>query len=102
MPRWLAKRSGSVSTPRNALFLGRDGRPLSKAGFDTMWQRFIRLAINEGAITEAQRFSPHDLKRKGVTDTRGTKATKQDAAGLSEGMMKVYDNSVPLVEPSAK
>lgn len=95
-------KDGIVLVPAPVLFLNRDGQPLDKSGFDTLWQRFIKLAINEKVIAEAQRFSPHDLKRKGVTDTPGTKAVKQDAAGLSEGMMKVYDKSRPLVKPSAK
>jgi len=47
------------------------------------------------------RFSLHDLKRKGGTDTVGTRAEKQDALGVSEAMMKVYDKSVPRVKPSA-
>lgn len=53
-------------------------------------------------IRPEDRFSPHDLKRKGVTDTQGTGAEKKDAAGLSEAMMKTYDKSVPTVKPSAK
>ncbi|MBU8975488.1 hypothetical protein JI752_004980 [Lysobacter sp. MMG2] len=56
--------------------------------------------IEAGAITEGQRFSPHDLKRKGGTDTTGNRAEKQDALGVSEAMMKVYDKSVPKVRPS--
>ena len=47
------------------------------------------------------RFSLHDLKRKGGTDTVGTRAEKQDALGVSEAMMKRYDKSVPRVKPSA-
>ena len=58
--------------------------------------------MGDNIITEAQQLSSHDLKRKRVTDTPGTKAVKQDAAGLSERMMKVYDKSKPLVKPSAK
>jgi hypothetical protein len=41
------------------------------------------------------------LKRKGITDTPGTTADKQDAAGLSPAMMKTYDKSLPVVDPSA-
>jgi len=46
-------------------------------------------------IAEEDRFSLHDLKRKGVTDTPGTQHDKQDAAGLSA------QNSKPLVRPAA-
>lgn len=83
------------------VFLTEGGEPLSRSGLDTAWQRLIKQAIAAGVISADERFSPHDLKRKGVTDTPGTKHEKQDAAGLSESMMKVYDKSVPTVKPSA-
>lgn len=95
-------KQGVVLKADPALFLNRDGRPLDKSGLDTLWQRFIHEAMDDKVITEAQRFSPHDLKRKGITDTSGTGAEKKDAAGLSEGMMKTYDKARPLVKPSAK
>lgn len=82
------------------LFLSEDGEPLSKDGLDSAWQRLIHKAIKDGVITAEQRFSLHDLKRKGGTDTAGTKADKQDALGVTEAMMKVYDLSVPRVKPS--
>ncbi|HHW4679393.1 MAG TPA: hypothetical protein ACQGQH_08145 [Xylella sp.] len=82
------------------MFLSEDGEPLTKSGLDSAMQRLMRRAIEDGVINEAQRFGLHDLKRKGVTDTVGTKAEKQDAAGLTEAMMTVYDFSVPVVKPS--
>ncbi|MFK3647953.1 tyrosine recombinase XerC [Lysobacter enzymogenes] len=95
-------RQGKVVPDSTALFLNRDGQPLDKDGLDTLWQRFIKEAIAEKVIPREERFSPHDLKRKGITDTPGTGAEKKDAAGLSEAMMKTYDKSVPTVKPSAK
>ena len=45
----------------------------------------------------------HDFKRKGITDTVGTRAEKQQASGhKDESMMDVYDLSLPLVDPSSK
>jgi hypothetical protein len=82
------------------VILSEDGQLLTKSGLDSAWQRFIKMAIKEGVITEAQRFSLHSLKRKGVTDTKGTKHDKQDAAGLTEPMMQVYDHSLAVVKPS--
>jgi hypothetical protein len=105
----LAYRAGVIKRRRQpdqlhaenrVVFISEDGEPLSKSGLDSAWQRLIHLAIDEEVITEAQRFSLHDLKRKGITDTAGTGAEKQDAAGLTEQMMKVYDLSVPRVKPS--
>jgi hypothetical protein len=83
------------------LFISEDGEPLTKDGLDSAWQRLIKKAIKDQVITEEQRFSLHDLKRKGGTDTVGTRADKQDALGLTEAMMNVYDLSVPTVKPSA-
>lgn len=94
-------KQGIVLQADPALFLNRDGRPLDKSDLDTLWQRFVYETIDDKVITEKQRFSPHDLKRKGVT-APGTKAAKQDSAGLPEGMMKVYDKSRPLAKPPGK
>lgn len=82
------------------VFLAESGDPLSKSGLDTAWQRLVKLAIAEGVITEEERFSLHDLKRKGGTDAAGSKGERQDALGVSDAMMKVYDKSKPRVKPS--
>lgn len=49
------------------LFATRHGQPYIKddgdtSGFDSIWQRRMRQALNDGVVTE--RFSPHDLRRK--------------------------------------
>jgi hypothetical protein len=51
--------------------------PLAKSSFDSAFQRLMKLAIAEGVLREDQRFGPHDLKRKGITDTKGTRGEKQ-------------------------
>lgn len=93
-PEWLAPN-------QRALFLAEGGEPLSKSGLDTAWQRLVHLAMREGVLAADERFSLHDLKRKGGTDTPGTRAEKQDALGVTEAMMPIYDTSVPFVKPSA-
>lgn len=82
------------------LFLPEDGEPLTKDGLDSAWQRLIKAAIRDRVVTDEQRFSLHDLKRKGGTDTAGNVADKQTALGVSPAMMKVYDLSLPRVRPS--
>ena len=85
------------------LVVSEDGSALQKSSLDTAWQRFIRRAITEHVITPAQRFGLHDLKRRGISDTEGTRADKQHASGhKSESMMDIYDLSVPIVQPSVK
>jgi len=78
------------------------GEPVKESAFHSAWQRFITGAIKNQVITKDDRFSLHDLKRKGITDTDGTKAEKLEASGhLDEKMLMVYDKSVPKVNPSA-
>lgn len=82
------------------IFLASGGEPLSKSGLDTAWHRLVKLAMREGILTPEERFSLHDLKLKGGTDAVGDKGQRQDALGVSDVMMKVYDKSVPRVKPS--
>ncbi|MGE7136180.1 site-specific integrase [Luteibacter sp. NPDC031894] len=101
---WVAKR---IPIPMHAkdriIFVNQTGGPLAKSSFDSAFQRLMKLAIAEGAITEEQRFGPHDLKRKGITDTKGTRDVKQQASGhKSRQMMDVYDLEVPVVGTSEK
>lgn len=85
------------------LFLSADGAALSKSGLDSAWQRLMRTAVAAGVITTEQRFGLHDLKRKGITDTKGTRAQKQQASGhREESMLDVYDLDVPLVMPAGE
>ena len=79
------------------------GGKMSKENFDRAWARFINAAIAEGIITEEERFSPHSLKRKGVTDTKGTRAEKQEASGhRSAAMLDIYDAEIKLVKPAGE
>lgn len=85
------------------LIVSASGGQLSKSGLDTAFQRLITQAIEKGVLTEAQRFGMHDFKRKGITDTIGTRADKQQASGhRDESMMDVYDLSLPIVSPSGE
>lgn len=85
------------------VFVNQTGGPLAKSSFDSAFQRLMKLAIAEGVLTEEQRFGPHDLKRKGITDTKGTRGEKQQASGhKSQQMLDVYDFDVPVVGTSEK
>lgn len=95
---------------RNAVPIRADMRPvivnqsgiaISRSGLDSAWQRLIHMALRERVITPEQRFSLHPLKRKGITDRKGTKAEKMEASGhASAQMLNVYDFSRPRVKPS--
>ncbi|WP_372178134.1 tyrosine recombinase XerC [Xanthomonas axonopodis pv. phyllanthi] len=85
---------------RRRLLVNQSGTPLSKSALDSAWQRMIALAIKDGVITTEQRFSLHGLKHRGITDTAGTRADKQEAAGhATQQMTNRYAHDVPLVQP---
>lgn len=85
------------------LIVAAHGGALQKTSLDTAWQRLVTQAIEKGIMTAEQKFGLHDFKRRGITDTEGTRADKQQASGhRSEGMLDVYDLSVPVVNPAAE
>lgn len=90
-----------MAADKRFLVVAQDGVPLSKSGFDSAWQRMIRLAVTEGVIAPQDRFSLHGLKHRGVTDTKGTKADRKEASGhKTDAAFNTYDHTVPLVEPA--
>lgn len=90
-----------IHPERRPLIVASHGMSLSKSGLDTAWQRFITKAVEAGVLPEEQRFGLHDLKRRGITDTPGTRADKQEASGhRGQAMLDIYDLSLPVVDPS--
>lgn len=80
------------------LIVAADGDQLRKSSLDTAWQRLIKVTIEEEVVTAEQRFGLHDLKRRGITDTKGTRHDKQAASDhRSPAMMDVYNLSIPIV-----
>ncbi len=78
------------------------GGALVKSSLDSAWQRFITIAIADWVIQAEQRFALRDLKRKGITDSPGTRADKRQASGhRSAAMLEIYDLSVTIVVLSA-
>lgn len=96
---WDARRRSSPIKPEDRMILvNAKGAAITKRALDQLWQNMIAKAIAAGTLAEADRFGPHDLKRKGITDTQGTRHDKRQASGhRTESMMDVYDLSVPEV-----
>jgi integrase len=91
-----------LAADKRFLFVAAHGGVLQKSSLDSAFQRLIAQALEAEVITEENRFGLHDLKRRGITDTIGTRADKQEASGhKSEQMMDVYDFSLPIVDPAA-
>lgn len=101
---WAKRKIAIPITPsRRNIIVASHGGPLRKTSLDTAWQRFITLALSDDFITPEQRFALHDLKRRGITDTVGNRAEKQEASGHRDAkMMDVYDYSIPIVSPSTE
>jgi site-specific recombinase XerC len=97
-----SKTAVPIAPDKRFIIVAAHGGALRKSSLDTAWQRFITTALEAGAIAPNDRFALHDLKRRGITDTPGTRADKQLASGhRDESMLDVYDLSVPTVDPSA-
>jgi integrase len=80
------------------LVIAQHGGPLEKSSLDSAWQRLGERALEDSVIEAADWFGLHDLKRRGITDTVGNRADKQEGSGhRTESMMDVYDLSVPIV-----
>lgn len=89
-----------IQADKRRLIVAAHGGALQKSSLDSAWWRFIDGALAEGIISEDERFGLHDLKRRGITDTAGTRGEKQQASGhRSEAMLDVYDLSIPTVDP---
>ena len=65
-----------VKTQDRAVIVNNMGDLVRESAYHSAWQRFIRHALESDVITEDERFSLHDLKRKGVTDTPGVNTTQ--------------------------
>lgn len=100
---WVKKKTATpIRADRRYIIVASHGGPLRKSSLDTAWQRFTKSAVADGTITAEQRFGLHDLKRRGITDTVGTRADKQEASGhRDQAMLDIYDLSVPVVNPSS-
>ncbi len=94
------ERPVPLKPEQRRLVVSQSGTPLTKSALDSAWQRMMTLAIREGVIEEAQRFSLHGLKHRGITDTEGNLADKQEAAGhKTQEMTRRYSHDVPVVKP---
>lgn len=85
------------------VFITESGSPLTKSGLDSAWQRLMAAAMDPetGVITPDQYFTLHGLKHRGITDTKGSKATKRDAAGHKDPRTTdTYDHELQIVEPA--
>jgi len=96
---WAKKKMPVPILPeQRRVIVAAHGGALQKSSLDTAWQRLVTQAIEKGVIAPEQRFGLHDFKRRGITDTAGNRADKQEASGHRDAsMLAVYDFSLPVV-----
>lgn len=99
---WDRRRYPTPLRPEDRyLFVSEDGTPLTRVGWNATWGRMMRMAVEEGVLTQEQRFGLHGLKHRGITDTDGGRDAKKQASGhVTDAMIHLYDHEVPRVEPS--
>lgn len=92
----------SIPTPmqpsQRTVLVNVHGKPVTRQALSTLWQTLMHDMLERKLITAEQRFGMHDNKRKGITETKGNRADKQDAGGhRTQAMVDVYDQSLPHV-----
>jgi site-specific recombinase XerC len=92
-----------IDPEKRGVLVTESGSPLAQSSFESAWQRMILAAISAGIITPEQRFAPHAFKHRGITDTPGNRADKQQASGhKSASMLDIYDHEIPTVDPAGE
>jgi len=98
---WTAHLRTAIDPPGQTsirwLFVSKSGGRMAETTVQTAWQRLMKSAV-EGGLKE--RFTLHDLKRKGVSDFEGDKLA---ASGhRSPQMLQIYDVLPATVAPTEK
>lgn len=100
---WQRTRAPTILRPEHRyLVVNQSGQPLARSSLKTSWQRLMDAAVEAGVITDAERFTMHGLKHRGITDTGGGRAAKNEAAGHKDAKMTDHYNHELSVVPAAK
>lgn len=98
---WSDRLRSAVNPPGQTstrwLFVSKTGGRMAETTVQTAWQRLMKNAVGGGL---KERFTLHDLKRKGVSDFVGDKLA---ASGhRSPQMLQIYDVLPATVAPTEK
>lgn len=100
---WKRKRAPSILRPEHRfLLVNQSGQQLGRSGLKTSWQRLMDAAVEAGVITDDERFTMHGLKHRGITDTGGGRAGKNEGAGHKDPKQTDHYNHELSVVPAAK
>lgn len=105
---WMAAKALLTGKPQKmnpaeqTLFIGPDYARLKESTLDSAWQRLMDRceAAAEKEGKEFTRFTPHDLKRKGVSDTPEAQKLAGSGHKTEQVMRDHYDVLPPKVDPS--
>lgn len=97
---WAAKAMPVPLRPdHRPLLVTQDGIRIKAFGWQNAWRRFWQQMLKGGAVEAGQYFGLHDMKRRGITDTKGGRAAKLEGGGHRDpNMLPVYDFELPLVD----
>lgn len=83
------------------VFPTRDNNAYSARGFKTLWQRIVLAAIQAGVISQADRFTFHDLRAFYATQHKAETGELPDLHKNKETTARVYDRT-KIVRRSAR
>jgi integrase len=79
------------------LFCTRKGQPYTVDGFNSIWQRKMRKALEEDVL--AERFTDHDIRAKTGSDAEEAHAVKLLAHDDPKTTKRYYRRQTPVVTP---
>ncbi len=83
-----------IKPEQRYFFVGVHSGRLRESTFQTAWQRLMKYPAIK------QKFTFHDLKRRGISDTKGDKLAASGHRDLA--MLRIYDVTPDLVDPAGK
>lgn len=91
-----AGRAWPLKAQDRLLLVTEEGDAITSSALSSAWQRLMAMAIKEEVITAEQRFTPHGLKHRGITDSKD----KTAGGHVDPRMQARYDHDVPVVAPA--
>lgn len=100
--RSLTIKNKSGVTPLRAedqpLLYSEDGAPLARSSLHSAWKRLLASAVDTSVLSQSDEFGMHGLKRRGISNSEGTREKKKDGSGhATEQAFAIYDNEIKLV-----
>jgi hypothetical protein len=101
---WQKKAMPVPFKPENRLLLvNNQGEQIKPYAWQNAWKRFLKQAIDSEVITQDQVFGLHDMKRRGITDTKGGREAKLAGGGHKDvNMLDTYDFELPEVDAAGE